>query len=117
MVAVGNGFTVTVAAWAVTVLLQVVVLASFTPEHILSRYYLTFLVILIPFFLVNSVLTGSFIAEPVVWYNNSENLGIRIFTVPVEDLSYAFSLILFNLMVINKLVVYFEKRAVNSRMI
>jgi len=88
-------------------------LASLGSSQLLNRFYLTFMVILIPFFLVNSVLTGSFIPEEVVWYNNSENLGIRIFTVPVEDISYAFSLILFNLLLINKLEGFFAKGSKN----
>ena len=58
------------------------------------------MILLIPFFIVNGILTGSFIAEEVVWYNNSENLNIRIFTVPIEDIVYAFSLILSNLILI-----------------
>jgi len=92
-------------------------LASLGSSQLLNRFYLTFMVILVPFFLVNSVLTGSFISEEVVWYNNSENLGIRIFTVPVEDISYAFSLILFNLLLINKLKRFFAKRTVNRQSI
>jgi lycopene cyclase domain-containing protein len=52
---------------------------------------------LIPFFIVNGVLTGSFILNEVVWYDNTENLGIRMFTIPIEDSIYAFSLILANL--------------------
>lgn len=91
-----------------------ILLALLSDYSLLSRFYLTFLVILVPFFLVNSVLTGSFISEPVVWYNNSENLGIRIFTVPVEDLTYAFSLILFNILIINLLVKFFAKRSVTA---
>lgn len=88
-------------------------LASIGSSQLLNRFYLTFMVILVPFFLVNSVLTGSFIPEEVVWYNNSENLGLRIFTVPVEDISYAFSLMLFNLLLINKLEGYFAKSTVH----
>lgn len=87
-------------------------LATLDSSQLLNKFYLTFMVIIVPFFLVNSVLTGSFIPEEVVWYNNSENLGIRIFTVPVEDISYAFSLILFNLLLINKLEGFFAKRNV-----
>jgi len=55
------------------------------------------LVMLIPFFIVNGILTGSFIDNEIVWYNNDENLGIRLFTIPVEDTIYAFTLILTNL--------------------
>ena len=62
--------------------------------ELLKRFYLTFLVMLIPFFVVNGILTGSSIKSEVVWYNNAENLGIRLFTIPVEDVFYAFSLIL-----------------------
>ncbi len=67
--------------------------------NLLCSYYLTFLVMLIPFFIVNGILTGSFILEEVVWYNNSENLNLRLFTIPVEDTVYAFTLILLNLFV------------------
>lgn len=64
---------------------------------LLSSFMLTFLVMLIPFFIVNGLLTGSYIKDEVVWYNNAENLNIRLFTIPVEDVVYAFSLILMNL--------------------
>ena len=55
---------------------------------------------------MNGILTGSFIENEVVWYNNLENLNIRLFTIPIEDTVYAFTLILLNLFVmksINKL--------------
>ena len=58
------------------------------------RFLPTFLVILIPFFLVNGILTGSGIAEQVVWYDDSENLGVRLFTIPIEDTIYAFGMLL-----------------------
>lgn len=64
---------------------------------VLKKYYLTFLVMLIPFLLINGILTGSLIEHEVVWYNNDENLNFRILTIPVEDSIYAFSLILTNL--------------------
>jgi len=64
---------------------------------LLQNYFVTFLVMLVPFFIVNGILTGSFIDNEIVWYNNDENLGIRLFTIPVEDTIYAFTLILTNL--------------------
>lgn len=54
-------------------------------------------VLLIPFLVVNGILTGSGIEEPVVRYNSSENTGIRLFTIPVEDIIYGFELMLLNL--------------------
>ncbi|WP_308991256.1 lycopene cyclase domain-containing protein [Mariniflexile litorale] len=72
------------------------------PE-LLQSYLLTFLVMLIPFFIVNGILTGSFIENEVVWYNNTENLNIRLFTIPIEDSVYAFTLILLNLFVIQSI--------------
>lgn len=67
---------------------------------LLQKYYLTFIIMLVPFLIVNGVLTGSFIENEVVWYNNAENLNFRIFTIPIEDFTYAFTLILTNLSVV-----------------
>ena len=66
--------------------------------QLLQHFLLTFLVMLIPFFIVNGVLTGSWIDNQVVWYNDAENLGIRMGTIPVEDSIYAYSMILMNLL-------------------
>lgn len=61
---------------------------------LLGRFFATYLVILIPFFLVNGALTGYFTQEPVVWYNDSENMGIRLGTIPVEDTIYNLGMLL-----------------------
>jgi len=82
----------TVINFMYAVILLIIVL--YTNPKVLQSYYLTFLVMLIPFFIVNGILTGSFIENPVVWYNDSENLGLRLFTIPIEDSVYAFTMIL-----------------------
>jgi lycopene cyclase domain-containing protein len=66
-------------------------------NRILGRFYLAYLVHLIPFLIVNGVLTGSFIDEPVVFYNNAENLSIRLGTIPIEDIVYSMTLLLMNI--------------------
>jgi lycopene cyclase domain-containing protein len=73
----------------------------FLSKHILD-FTTSFLILLIPFFIVNGLLTGLAIDEPIVWYNNNENLGIRMFTIPVEDTFYGFMLLQIN-------VIFFEK--------
>lgn len=63
----------------------------------LSLYYLSYLFI-IPFFILsNGILTGSFFVDPIVWYNNDENLGIRLVNIPIEDIIYGMLLVFMNI--------------------
>jgi len=74
-------------------LVHVYILKSDYLELFFRAYLLVFL---FPFLLVNGILTGSFIDTEIVWYNNLENLSIRIFTIPVEDFVYGLLLFLMN---------------------
>lgn len=77
----------------VTFLLTVAYLLQLVVIHRaqwLGRFYMGYAISLIPFFIINGVLT----AMPVVIYNNMENMGIRLFTIPVEDTVYMFLMLL-----------------------
>ena len=69
----------------------------------LSRFYFAYLILLLPFLIVNGILTGTGLSEPVVWYNDNENLGIRLLTIPVEDVFYGMMLILLNVTIMELL--------------
>jgi lycopene cyclase domain-containing protein len=54
----------------------------------LGRFWMGYAISLVPFFIVNGILTGWLVPEPIVWYNDAENLGIRLNTIPIEDSIY-----------------------------
>ncbi len=77
------------------VLLLLVTLVRKTNSWLVP-FYLSFFLLLFPFAVTNGILTGTGIEEEVVWYNDGENLGFRLGTIPVEDIFYAFLFILSN---------------------
>lgn len=72
----------------------------------LSHFYLTYLIVLIPFFIVNGLLT----AIPVVIYNPDEHLQLQAGTIPLEDFSYLMTLLLMNLSFFE----YFNRRQTSA---
>lgn len=59
----------------------------------MGRFFQAYIVHLLPFFLINGILT----ALPVVIYNDLENMGFRLGTIPVEDTMYSMLLLLLNI--------------------
>ena len=72
----------------------------------MGHFWFAYLVLLVPFILSNGVLTGiefwsypvlhnspEAITDHIVWYNNNENSGWRIFSMPADDLLYGLLLI------------------------
>jgi len=85
-------------------LLVILMLAQFVfKSSYLSRFYLAYLVSLIPFYIVNGLLTSI----PVVMYNNEENMSFRVGTIPFEDHFYSMAMLLLNIMFFE----YFRNRA------
>lgn len=74
------------------IFLGYVILRNRFKQH-LTKFYGTYLIVLLPFLLVNGVLTSL----PVVEYHSSHILNIRVFTIPIEDFGYLFLLLLMNL--------------------
>lgn len=72
-------------------------------DQYLGRFIFAYLVHLVPLMLCNGILTGGLTEEPVVIYNNAENLGIRIWTVPIEDSIYSMTLFLMNISIFEKI--------------
>jgi lycopene cyclase domain-containing protein len=70
----------------------------YIPNTYRTRFYIAYFVSLIPFSLVNGILTGGYNEEPVVLYNNSHNLssfiGFRFFSIPFDDFIYGFLMML-----------------------
>lgn len=66
----------------------------------LGRFFLTYLVTLIPFAIVNGMLTSM----PVLIYNNAQNLAIRIGTIPIEDFFYSMLMLLMNISIYEYLI-------------
>lgn len=64
-----------------------------------ASFLVSYVIILIPFLIVNGFLT----AIPVITYTNAENCGIRINTIPFEDVFYGMLLVLMNTILFEKL--------------
>ncbi len=92
-------YTLITFGWLAAVLL----IAGFiVKSKYLSRFYLAYLVSLIPFYIVNGLLTSI----PVVLYNDRENMAFRIGSIPFEDHFYSMSMLMINILLFE----YFRKR-------
>ena len=58
----------------------------------LNRFYIMYIVALIPFYIVNGALTSI----PVVLYSKTQTMGDRVWTIPFEDHFYLMVLLLMN---------------------
>jgi lycopene cyclase domain-containing protein len=81
--------------FVVFLVLPAILLLSYSFAKEVVQYFLAiYPILLIPFFIINGILTGTGIEQAVFDYNPRTILGIRIFSIPIEDMFYNFSLLL-----------------------
>jgi lycopene cyclase domain-containing protein len=77
------------------------------PDTLTSRnFWLAMLITYLPFIVANGILTS----WPVVLYDDVQNLGIRIGTIPLEDFFFSFSMLLLALVGFDYLQTQFGRR-------
>lgn len=80
----------------------------FIKRKVFSKVPIAFFISLVPFLMVNGVLTGFGIENEIVWYNEGHFSSLRIITIPFEDVLYSFSLIVLNILVFESLKSKFQ---------
>lgn len=68
----------------------------------ISQASLVFTILMLGFLPVNGILTGTGLESPIVNYNPADFMGIRVFTIPIEDAVYGYTQFLW--------VLYFFKK-------
>lgn len=63
----------------------------------IGKASLVFTILMLGFFPVNGVLTGTGLESPIVNYNPKHFLNVRILTVPIEDAAYGYTQFLLNI--------------------
>lgn len=86
---------------ALVTLFTVIYLHFIAKKEWIGQASFVFMILMVGFFLVNGVLTGTGLESPIVNYNPENFLGIRMLTIPIEDAVYGYAQFL--------LVVYFFK--------
>lgn len=77
-----------------------------------EEIYLSLLISYIPFLVINGVLTGWSTAQPIVVYNDAQNLPWRLGSIPIDDAVYQAGMMLWMFMIYigakkNKKIFYF----------
>lgn len=84
-------YTVTVSSFLAGMLIIQFLTKSY--KTYLTRAFVSYFINVLPFVLVNGILTSM----PIVIYNNSENMAHRLYTIPWEDFLYFLVLYLMNI--------------------
>lgn len=69
----------------------------------MGRFYFAFAVVFIPIVIINSILTGTFLSQAIISYDNHQLLGFRFGSTPLEDVVLAMLLLLLATTIYEKL--------------
>lgn len=76
---------------ALSIIISMIYLHMVVHAKWISQASFTYTILMLGFFPVNGVLTGSWIPSAIVNYNPNEFLGIRMLTIPIEDAVYGYA--------------------------
>lgn len=54
----------------------------------LGRFYFLFILMQIPLFFINGVLSGLFLDQPIILYDHAQTMNLRLLTIPIENVGY-----------------------------
>lgn len=83
---------IAIAFTVISVLLDRILKTKLTSDR---RFWFFWIIMTALSFIVNGYLTW----RPIVMYNDDFYLGIRLFTIPVEDFLFGFSLVTLNIVI------------------
>jgi lycopene cyclase domain-containing protein len=92
---------------ATVTILSFIYLHFIAKSEWLTKASVVYAILMLGFFPVNGILTGSFLDKPIVNYNPNEFMGIRMLTIPIEDAVYGYTQFLW--------VIYFFKKFSKSK--
>lgn len=76
---------------AIVTIITIIYLHFIARVDWIGKASLVYLILMLGFFPVNGVLTGFGLESPIVNYNPDNFLGIRMFTIPIEDAVYGYT--------------------------
>ncbi|HET8838840.1 MAG TPA: lycopene cyclase domain-containing protein, partial [Flavobacteriaceae bacterium] len=84
----GNTYTLVTA---IALIATLIYLHFIVNAEWIGKASLVFFILMLGFFPVNGVLTGTGLENPIVNYNPGEFLGIRMLSIPIEDAVYGYT--------------------------
>ena len=82
---------------AIVTICSVIYLHFIAKQEWIGQASFIFFVLMLGFFPVNGILTGTGLESPIVNYNSNEFLNLRMGTIPIEDAVYGYAQFLWNI--------------------